>query len=123
MFQGFILSPAQTLCMMLALGLAGCSDPIEQPDAAAIARAAALQPSEPTLAAIYERSCRTCHSQPEAKAPLTGFAPHWQPRLEQGMPTLIRHVREGFQGMPARGYCNDCSEAEFDALIRFMATR
>lgn len=107
---------------LLALALlAGCGDGPAQPDAAAITKAAALQPSDAALAAIYERSCRTCHAQVEAKAPLTGFVPQWKPRMAQGMPTLLLHVQQGFQGMPARGYCNDCSDAEYEALIRFMA--
>ena len=110
------------LCLLMVGLLTACGDktpPI--PDATAVARASELQPTDPVLARIYERSCRTCHSHAEAKAPLTGYAPHWSPRLQQGMPVLLRHVREGFQGMPARGYCNDCSDSEFEALIRFMA--
>lgn len=102
--------------------LIGCSAQDATPDAAAVARAAAIVPAQAALAAQYERSCRTCHSQVEAKAPLAGFGPHWTPRLAQGMPTLVSHVREGYLGMPARGYCNDCSDADYEALIRFMAT-
>ena len=31
-------------------------------------------------------------------------------------------IRDGFNGMPARGYCNDCSDATYAALIAFMST-
>lgn len=74
------------------------------------------------MAALYERSCRTCHSHQASQAPLAGFVPHWTPRLSQSMPVLVGHVRDGFKGMPARGYCNDCSDQDYEALIRFMST-
>lgn len=111
-----------TLCLLIVGLLPACGDKAPPPpDATAIAKASELQPSDPALAAIYERSCRTCHSHVEAKAPLAGYAPHWKPRLQQGMPVLLAHVRDGFQGMPARGYCNDCSDSDYEALIHFMA--
>lgn len=84
--------------------------------------AESARPASAVLAQTYERSCLACHSQVASGAPLVGFAPHWQARLDQGMPTLLRHVREGLRGMPARGYCNDCGDAEFTALIAFMST-
>ena len=107
-------------CSVL-LAMAGCDRSPQVPDVQAIAYARDAVPADPALAAIYERSCRACHSHEEAKAPLTGFAPHWAPRLAQGMPTLLTHVRDGFNGMPARGYCNDCTDASYEALIRFMS--
>ena len=106
---------------LVLVGGAGCDRSSSEPDAKAKAVARDAVPSDPALAAVYERSCRTCHSHEEAKAPLTGFAPHWSGRLSQGMPTLLAHVRDGFNGMPARGYCNDCTDATYEALIRFMS--
>lgn len=111
-------------CALLAgvVLLGACSGQSDKPAASALAYAQQAAPHDAGVAALYERSCRTCHSHEEAKAPLTGFAPHWRPRLAQGMPTLLGHVREGFNGMPARGYCNDCSDQDYEALIRFMST-
>ena len=107
-------------CSVL-LAVVGCDSSPASPDAQAKSYARDAVPADPALAALYERSCRTCHSHEEAKAPLTGFAPHWAPRLAQGMPTLLTHVRDGLNGMPARGYCNDCTDASYEALIRFMS--
>lgn len=110
----------------LALGvlalLTACQQAPAGPSAADRRHAEDARPASAALAQTYERSCQTCHSQVASGAPLVGFAPHWQARLAQGMPTLLRHVREGLGGMPARGYCNDCGDAEFAALIVFMST-
>ena len=117
------LSPAWAGALVaLAALLGGCSGQSDKPAASALAYAQQAVPQDASVAAVYERSCRTCHSHEEAKAPLTGFAPHWRPRLAQGIPTLLAHVRDGFNGMPARGYCNDCSDQDYEALIRFMST-
>lgn len=113
----------QCLLWGCLLVLAACTGSSAEPDVRAIAQAQQAVPSDPTIAALYERSCRTCHSHVEAKAPLTGFVPHWSPRLKQGMPVLLAHVRDGYQGMPARGYCNDCSDRDFEALIRFLSAQ
>lgn len=102
--------------------VAGCSAQSDTPDAQALAYAQHVVPQDASVAALYERSCRTCHSQQAAQAPLAGFVPHWTARLSQGMPLLVGHVRDGFKGMPARGYCNDCSDQDYEALIRFMST-
>lgn len=115
-------SAGRLLAIAGTLGVVACSPESALPDAQAIARAQQMVPTDTTIAALYERSCRTCHSQVEAKAPLTGFAPQWRARLAQGMPVLLAHVRDGYLGMPARGYCNDCSDKDYEALIGFMST-
>ncbi|WP_204378031.1 c-type cytochrome [Chromobacterium sphagni] len=84
-------------------------------------KAEALRPGDAGLAEKYQRSCLICHGAPASQAPLTAFAPAWEPRLRQGMPALLAHVRDGFQAMPAQGYCNDCSDDELERLIVFMA--
>lgn len=121
-FTAFLFRVGQ--CAMLASGLqlAACSEESATPDAKAIAYAQQVMPQDANVAALYERSCRTCHSQQASLAPLAGFVPQWTPRLSQGMPVLLGHVRDGFKGMPARGYCNDCTDQDYEALIRFMST-
>ncbi|MGQ0709601.1 MAG: c-type cytochrome [Rhodoferax sp.] len=111
----------RVLLLAPALLLGACSRQDAAPDAAALERARQRMPADPALAAVYERSCRSCHAESAAQAPLSGFAPHWQARLAQGMPTVLQHVHEGLRGMPARGYCNDCSDQDFEALVRFMS--
>jgi len=78
-------------------------------------------PADAELAAIYLRSCRSCHTIAATGAPLTGDAAGWAPRLDKGMDVLLGNVINGFGGMPPLGLCMDCSAGQFEALIRFMA--
>lgn len=106
------------LCLsVLALGACGRKD-APPPDAATIA---ALRPADPRLAEIYETACQACHTMPDSGAPLTGVATQWKPRLDKGMPVLLRNVVEGVNGMPAGGQCFACTTDDYEALIRFMS--
>lgn len=102
--------------------LAACQDTPPVPTPADLRRAEQAQPGDAQLAQKYARSCHTCHANRASTAPLTGFAADWHPRLRQGKAVLLAHVRDGYQGMPARGFCNDCSDQDFEALIAFMST-
>ncbi|AKH68189.1 Cytochrome C oxidase, cbb3-type, subunit III [Spongiibacter sp. IMCC21906] len=73
------------------------------------------------LQALYKKSCFACHAYGANNAPKTGAADQWAPRLEKGMETLVAHARDGFNTMPPKGLCFDCSDAEFKALIEFMS--
>ena len=81
-----------------------------------------MMPEDANLAALYQRSCYACHVNAGSRAPLTGDAKAWQPKLEKGMETLLTHVIDGFGGMPPLGMCMDCNAEDFEALIHFMAT-
>ena len=71
--------------------------------------------------AKYQTSCFACHATGAAGAPLAHDAAVWQPRMAQGMPTLLLHVKNGFNAMPPKGMCVDCTDADYTALIEFMA--
>ena len=58
---------------------------------------------------------------PDSGAPLTGVTAQWKPRLDKGMPVLLRNVVEGVNGMPAGGQCFACTTDDYEALIRFMS--
>ena len=93
------------------------------PDAAHVALAETLVPADETLAAIYDRSCRACHALEGLGAPLAGDSAAWSPRItERGMDGLLASVHSGRGSMPAMGYCADCSDEDFRALIGFMST-
>jgi cytochrome c5 len=106
---------------VFATSLCGCSAAIDKPGAADLARAQAARPGNAQLAEHYERSCLACHGVAASGAPLTGFAPHWKPRLARGMDRMVEHVNNGLNAMPARGQCNDCSIDELRALTVFMS--
>jgi cytochrome c5 len=114
----------QTLCVLAwsaALLLAGChASPPPEPSDQDVTRAVALRPADAQLAAKYERACQACHGVRSA-APLTGFAPAWAPRVAKGADVLLQHARDGFNGMPAKGLCSDCTDDDLRGLIAFMS--
>ncbi|MCU4675519.1 cytochrome c5 family protein [Catenovulum sp. 2E275] len=68
---------------------------------------------------VYNASCTACHSAGVLNAP----KPHtedWKPRLEKGLDTLLEHAINGFNAMPPKGTCMDCSDDELKAAIEFM---
>lgn len=86
-----------------------------------LATAQSLQPSNPELNEIYQRSCRNCHTLESTGAPLTGDVQAWSLRLQKGQDVLLENVVSGFAGMPPFGLCMDCDANQFNALIEFMA--
>ncbi|MDP9008086.1 MAG: c-type cytochrome [Pseudomonadota bacterium] len=108
--------------------MGACSrDPTPSPSEAAragtqaTAHAAALRPGDERLAALYDHSCRACHANPLANAPLTGDHTAWLPRLKKGRSELVRNVLTGFNGMPPGGQCFTCTTGDIEALIAFMS--
>ncbi|HUR41888.1 MAG TPA: c-type cytochrome [Verrucomicrobiae bacterium] len=73
------------------------------------------------LGTLYVQTCMACHTSPGSGAPQAGDRAAWEPRLAQGMDALLAHTIDGHEGMPPLGSCMDCSEAEFEGLVRFMA--
>lgn len=115
------------LSILLLVGLASlvaCKDevpPPPPPSVSGVQRAESLKPASAELRARYERSCLACHASIDGRAPLTGDVAQWKPRLDKGMDVLVRHAMEGFNAMPPKGLCADCSEADMRALIVFMS--
>ncbi|MFD2179792.1 c-type cytochrome [Veronia pacifica] len=70
--------------------------------------------------AVYGTFCVACHSTGAAGAPISGDAGAWEPRLAQGKEKLYKHAINGFNGMPAKGTCMDCSDDEIIAAIEHM---
>jgi len=101
--------------------LAGCGGPPPPSPAQIAARAATLRPADAHLAGLYERSCKACHAEPRANAPLAGDRSAWKTRLAKGRPVLLQSVLAGFNGMPAGGQCFTCTPHDYEALISFMA--
>ncbi|MBS0374097.1 MAG: cytochrome c5 family protein [Proteobacteria bacterium] len=106
----------------LAVGLAALGACARPPSPAEIAaRAVTLRPADDRLASLYEHSCRACHAETRASAPLAGDRAAWQPRLAKGMPALLQSIVAGYNGMPAGGQCFTCTPQDYEALVRFMA--
>lgn len=106
-------------CVVLVVVACG-RDP--GPQAVATASAAASPAAARTpLQERYDRSCGSCHSLPGSGAPQRGDAQAWAPRLAQGADTLLDHTLNGYKAMPPLGACMDCDEAQFRALIGYLA--
>jgi len=106
------------LVLCLCAGLLGACGKEATPPAAP---APEVTPADPKLAKLYAQTCKPCHAVPGSGAPLAGDRAAWAPRAAQGMRALLDHTIAGYKGMPPLGACMDCTEKEFDALIRFMA--
>lgn len=69
---------------------------------------------------VYDSACFACHGTGAAGAPKLGDAAAWAPRIDKGMDTLMKHAVNGFNAMPARGTCGNCSDDELMAAIEYM---
>lgn len=69
---------------------------------------------------VYQGSCFGCHGTGAAGAPIKGNAEAWAPRIAQGLDVLLSHATNGFNAMPPKGTCMDCSDDELKAAIEFM---
>lgn len=72
-------------------------------------------------ATVYGTFCVACHGTGVSGAPKKDNADDWAPRIAQGEATLIKHAIEGFNAMPPKGTCMDCSDDEIKAAIEHMA--
>lgn len=70
--------------------------------------------------AVYNRHCVICHAAGVAGAPKLGDAPAWEPRVAQGLDTLVKHVVEGYNAMPAKGTCMECTAEHIKATVVWM---
>ncbi|GAL22545.1 cytochrome c5 [Vibrio maritimus] len=71
-------------------------------------------------ATVYNTFCTACHSIGVSGAPKTGDAGDWAPRIAQGKDVLADHAINGFNAMPAKGSCMDCSDQEIIDAIEHM---
>jgi cytochrome c5 len=69
---------------------------------------------------LYNSKCSSCHVAGVLGAPVTGNVDQWAPRIAQGADTLYKHAIEGFNAMPPKGGCMDCSDDDIKAMVDFM---
>ncbi len=74
--------------------------------------------------AVYDGSCFACHTSGLAGAPKLGDKAAWEPRVAQGMDTLVARAIQGFQGqggiMPPKGGRADLADADVKAAVMYM---
>ncbi len=95
--------------------------------AAATAATATAPAAEPAAAAagqggeaVYSKACIVCHSTGVAGAPKVGDKAAWEPRLAQGMDTLMSTALKGKGAMPPKGGHASLSDAEIKSAIEYM---
>jgi cytochrome c5 len=69
---------------------------------------------------VYAAACTACHATGAAGAPVTGDKAAWAPRAAQGMDTLMSHTINGFNAMPPKGTCADCTDEELRNAVLHM---
>lgn len=70
---------------------------------------------------LYDTKCMACHAVGVAGAPKPGDSAAWQPRIDaKGEEGLFESAWNGINAMPPKGTCNDCSEDEIKAAIKYM---
>ena len=86
-----------------------------------IAGAAAEQASGPRSGAeVYQQACFACHTTGALNSPKIGDADAWAPRIAQGFDVMLNHAIQGFNAMPPKGTCGDCSDEEIKVAIEHM---
>ena len=112
-----------------ASGQVPSAQPVESGQAQALAENAPASRAENASPddkgkAVYDGSCFACHTSGLAGAPKLGDKAAWEPRVAQGMETLVAHAIRGFQGqsgmMPPKGGRDDLADADVKAAVMYM---
>jgi len=69
---------------------------------------------------VYNQFCFACHASGVGGAPVLGDAAAWEPRIAQGLDTLLQHTLNGIRAMPAKGTCMNCSDDELGSAMQYM---
>jgi cytochrome c5 len=77
--------------------------------------------ADEAIDAKFEKSCKMCHATGLLNAPKVGDAAAWAPRLAQGKDVLFKHAKEGFNQMPPKGTCMDCTDEDLQKLIEKLS--
>jgi cytochrome c5 len=72
---------------------------------------------------IFGAVCTACHSTGALGAPKIGNKDDWAPRIAKGIDTLLQHALHGFNSMPPRGTCTDCTDDEIKGTIEYMISQ
>ena len=70
--------------------------------------------------AVYNLGCAACHTAGLAGAPMLANQAQWEGRLEKGLETLTNNAYNGYNAMPAKGLCMDCSLEGIERSVQYM---
>jgi len=69
---------------------------------------------------IYLTTCSSCHSQNAPGAPQLAKKSDWIERLKKDRKALYDTTMQGKNGMPEKGFCEDCTREEIVRAVNFM---
>ena len=69
---------------------------------------------------VYNLGCAACHTAGLAGAPMFANVSQWQGRVEKGLETLVNNSYNGYNAMPAKGLCQDCTREEVQNSVQYM---
>ena len=69
---------------------------------------------------IYLTVCSTCHSQNTPGVPQISNSSDWAERLKKERKELYSNSINGFNAMPEKGFCEDCTEKEVIRAVNFI---
>jgi cytochrome c5 len=69
---------------------------------------------------IYLTVCSSCHSQNAPGVPQISNASDWTDRLKKERKELYRNSINGFNAMPEKGLCEDCTDKEVTRAVNFI---
>ena len=69
---------------------------------------------------LYKTYCAQCHATGSGGAPRMKDAKNWAPRLLKGQDILIAHAYNGYNLMPPKGNCYDCTEQQIADAVNYM---
>lgn len=79
------------------------------------------KPNEGQL--ILTQYCLNCHAKNPIiplNAPTIGDKKAWGSRIKQGFEVLFEHTANGFNAMPARGGCFECTDEQLRMSIKAL---
>ena len=70
--------------------------------------------------AVYNQGCAACHTAGLAGAPMFANLDQWTDRTSKGLEVLTANAYNGYNAMPAKGMCIDCSQLEIERSVQYM---
>ncbi len=69
---------------------------------------------------VYNEVCSACHNSGKLGAPILGNKAAWTPIVKDNMDVLFTRAIDGYKQHPPRGSCNNCSDADIIAAVKYM---
>ena len=70
--------------------------------------------------AVYNQGCAACHTAGLAGAPMFANLDQWTDRTSKGLEVLTANAYNGYNAMPAKGMCIDCTQLEIERSVQYM---